>query len=183
MPLDPRPRRVRVSGYGCLALALLFFTAGTVSAADPVRVVRIIDGDSLVLSVSGQQRECRLIGIDAPEWAQSPWGERARNHLHALVDKAGSFLELETDVEHFDKHGRLLIYLRDQSGNLINAKMVEEGMALTFNKRPNLRHAALFRTAESRARSARKGIWGPDGLKERPGAFRERNRKQNGETK
>lgn len=163
-------------GFSCLLW--LSLVATTVSAAEPVRVVRVIDGDSLVVSVSNVPRECRLIGIDAPEWAQNPWGERARNYLRTLLDRAGSVLSLETDEELIDKHGRLLVYLKNESGDLINLSLVEEGMAVAFNKRPNVRYASQFRSAQTRARSAKKGIWGPDGLKERPGAFRERTRRR-----
>ena len=172
-----RPKRFHYI-FGFSFLIWLSLVATTVSAGEPVRVIRVIDGDSVVLSVSNVQRECRLIGIDAPEWAQKPWGERGRNYLRTLVNKAGSFLSLETDEELVDKHGRLLVYLKDRRGDLINVSMVEEGMAVAFNKSPNLRHAALFRKAQSRAQSAKKGIWGPEGLKERPGAFRERTRRR-----
>ena len=40
----------------------------------PGRVVRIVDGDTIVLDVAGAQHRVRLAGIDALEKNQ-PWGE------------------------------------------------------------------------------------------------------------
>jgi len=173
--LMPHSRR---SCFGFLGTALVLLAlAGSAFGAEPVRVLRVIDGDSLVLDMAGAPQECRLIGIDAPEWGQAPWGERARNRLSALLHEAGPYLKVETDTERFDRHRRLLVYLRDRRNKLINETMIEEGFALAFNKRPNLRHATLFRNAEKRARARQQGIWSADGLKERPGAFRARTKK------
>src|SRR5690606_6974431 len=55
--------------------------------ADPpydARLVRIIDGDSLVVEAGGARIELRVFGIDAPERGQA-WSQRARQALTELV--------------------------------------------------------------------------------------------------
>ena len=56
----------------------------------PARVVRVIDGDSLMVTLDGRQEEVRLAGINAPEFAASCEAERrlaraARARLEALT--------------------------------------------------------------------------------------------------
>jgi len=156
---------------------MLFLSCGLTHAGEKAEVVRVIDGDSLVLRVAGRSQECRLIGVDAPEWNQDPWGKRARRHLISLVENSGNRLAVEMDLEESDKYGRLLVYLRDGNDRLVNLRMVEDGFAYTLNKPPNQRYASMLRKAEYKARSGRLGIWGEDGPKERPGRFREKNSK------
>jgi endonuclease YncB( thermonuclease family) len=51
----------------------------------PGRVVRVVDGDTLVgLDASNTQHKFRLAGIDCPERKQ-PWGERAKQGLSGYV--------------------------------------------------------------------------------------------------
>ncbi len=60
----------------------------------PGRVLRIVDGDSLVLDVQGSQYRIELWGIDAPERNQ-PWGEAAADQLNRTL--TGSFVNIRVD--------------------------------------------------------------------------------------
>ncbi|PIE44042.1 MAG: hypothetical protein CSA45_06905, partial [Gammaproteobacteria bacterium] len=48
-------------------------------------VTRVIDGDSLIATCHGQKHKLRLMHIDAPELAQQPWGQHAKQALAALA--------------------------------------------------------------------------------------------------
>src|SRR5438874_4038526 len=42
-------------------------TSVTLTPSPPARVVRVVDGDTLVLSLDGRSTTVRLIGLDTPE--------------------------------------------------------------------------------------------------------------------
>ena len=116
-------------------------------------VSRLSDGDSLRCA-SGER--LRLIGIDAPELAQPPFGRQSQNALQEIV--AGQQLSLEYDVEGRDEFDRLLAYAWIDS-QLVNEEMVRGGWAVAFQVRPNTRHSARLRRAEQEARANRAGLW------------------------
>ncbi len=134
-------------------------------------VVRVQDGDSLVVRVDGgRQTRLRLIGADAPEMDQKPWGERARSFTRTMV--GGRRVLIEPGAEPRDRHGRLLAYVFAE-GWMVNEELLRNGLAALLVIPPNTRYAERLASAERSARSAGIGIWNPkSGLKERPSARR-----------
>ncbi|MCK9420568.1 MAG: thermonuclease family protein [Nitrospirae bacterium] len=144
------------------------------------RVVKVHDGDTVTLVISGRMRKTRLIGIDAPEMNQRPWGRQAKEHLIGIMNNTGWLVTVETDEVTHDKYGRALVYLWTNNNELINERMVLDGYAVLFTIKPNVKYRDTFSRAEQRARQELKGIWGPKGLKEAPVKYREKHpRKQN----
>ncbi len=132
------------------------------------RVAAVNDGDTVTLLLNGKRYRARLIGIDAPEMGQEPWGRLSREHLRKLLKKSNWRVAVEKDVEHRDKYNRLLVYLWSPDGQLINENMLRDGYAVLFTIQPNSKYAERFRKAQHAARESKKGIWGADGLKEKP---------------
>ena len=144
-----------------------------------VRVIKVHDGDTVTLMINGRMRKTRLIGIDAPEMNQRPWGRQAKEHLIDIMNHTDWIVAMETDAVTTDKYGRSLVYLWTNNNELINERMVLDGYAVLFTIRPNVRYKDKFTRAEQRARQERKGIWGENGLKEVPVKYREKHpRKQ-----
>jgi len=137
-----------------------------------VTVVSVSDGDTVSVILDKRREKVRLIGIDAPELGQKPWGTEAKKYLEALLGSSGWKVELEFDVEKRDKYGRILAYLKMTDGKLINLLMVRNGYAMLFTIPPNVRYAAELRAAQREAREKRLGIWNSEGLRERPGDYR-----------
>ncbi|MUM77235.1 nuclease [Pseudodesulfovibrio sp. F-1] len=170
-------RNPRVSGHvgristqtalAILVLALLCSCA----RAEAVRLVRVIDGDSLLVELAGRREEVRLIGIDAPEGRQE-FGARSRGHVAELC--RGQTLRLEFDTQRRDRYGRLLAYLF--AGELmVNEELVRSGLALALPVRPNTAHAGRLARAEAEAREAGRGFWVQGGLKLTPAQWRKRH--------
>lgn len=132
------------------------------------RVVKVHDGDTVSVMIGTKKERVRLVGIDAPEMGQKPWGTKAKHHLEELLDYAGSKVDLEFDVEKRDKYGRLLAYLWTSDKKLINLEMLRDGYAVLFTFPPNVKHVDELRKAQSFAKEKGLGIWGKDGLKESP---------------
>ena len=127
-----------------------------------------IDGDSIRCA---DGREIRLLGIDAPEIAQSPWGNRAQAELLRIAP-IRTPLEVEYDVERRDTYGRDLAYLHLPVGGLLNERMVNSGYAVALVIAPNRRHEATIRQAEASAQNARAGLWADWAFRCRPADFR-----------
>jgi micrococcal nuclease len=133
------------------------------------------DGDTVTLRLNGKKYRTRLIGIDAPEMGQDPWGRRAKKHLIQIMKQTAWTVLVETDVERRDKHGRLLAYLWTKKKTLINEKMLSDGYAVLLTITPNVKHVERLTRAEQSARMERKGIWGAKGLEESPDEYKRKH--------
>lgn len=143
-----------------------------------VPVMMIHDGDTISVLSKGTQQKVRLIGIDAPEIDQKPWGEEAKRHLEAIVRSSGWKVRMEFDVEKVDQYGRTLAYVWTTDNRLINLLMVRDGFAFLYTVPPNVKHAEELKKAQEMARSNRVGIWSDDGLREKPRDYRKEHPRQ-----
>lgn len=129
------------------------------------KVVRVVDGDTLVVDVGGTDERVRLIGIDTPESVKqgSPvecFGKEASKHTKKLLP-AGTPVHLVLDAEDRDRYGRLLAYVyRASDGEFINLSLAQDGYAGMLTYPPNVAHTDDFRSAVSQARSQGIGLWG-----------------------
>ncbi len=135
-------------------------------------VMRVHDGDTVSVTVGQRREKVRLIGIDAPELAQKPWGGEAKKYLESILSSSGRRVRLEYDVEKRDKYGRLLAYLWTKDGRMVNLLMVKAGYAMLFTLPPNVKYSSELVAAQQEASSKKLGIWGQKGLKERPVDYR-----------
>ena len=110
--------------------------SGTAGESRAARVVRVLDGDTLVASIGGRQRTIRLAGIDAPETVRPGvaiecGGPEASASLTKLAP-AGARLSLimDSSQDRRDRYGRLLRYVevngRDLGRALVAAVYVFE---------------------------------------------------------
>jgi len=140
--------------------------------SSPVRVMAVNDGDTLTVRIRGRAEKIRLIGIDAPEMGQRPWGSRAKEHLQSLVSSSEWNVDAGFDVVQRDKYGRILAYIFSKNGELLNTRMIRDGYAVMFTLPPNVKYAGEFAEAQRQARERKLGIWGRDGLKQLPVDYR-----------
>lgn len=148
------------------------YHAHTESEAQYVRVVEANDGDTITILWGGRREKVRLIGIDAPEVEQKPWGQRAKKYLKDLLDASRWAVFIELDVEKKDQYGRLLSYVWTSDRRMINVQMLKEGYAMLYTFPPNIRYVDEFKKAQDEAMRKGLGIWGKAGLKETPREYR-----------
>jgi len=139
---------------------------------DGVRVDQVNDGDTITVLIGRRHERVRLIGIDAPELGQRPWGERARSHLRRLIEASGWTVRLQYDFDRRDKYRRRLAYVWTAGGKMVNEEMLRFGYAVLFTLPPNVRHVDRLRSAQQEARRTRAGIWSREGLKDLPARWR-----------
>ena len=128
-------------------------------------VVRVVDGDTIVVKLDGENQSVRLIGIDTPETVRpnSPveeFGREASAFTTNLL--AGESVWLAPDQgRQFqrDALGRVLAHVyRVPDGLWVNLEVVRQGYGHANPDFP-FRHEELFKAYESRARDAGKGLW------------------------
>jgi len=148
------------------------YQAETQSKQDYVRVVGVNDGDTITVLLEGKREKVRLIGIDAPEFQQSPWGQKSKKYLSDLLKTSQWTVSLEFDIEKRDVHGRLLSYIWTPDKRMVNVQMLSEGYAMLYTFPPNIRYVDEFKKAQEVARKNSLGIWRQGGLKETPWEYR-----------
>lgn len=137
-----------------------------------VKVTAVHDGDTVSIMINKREERVRLIGIDAPELGQEPWGERAKRKLQDIIRKTDRIVRVEFDIEERDKYGRLLAYLWTKDGRLINEEMVRSGHAFLYTIPPNVRYVERLKEAQEIASKKKIGLWRGDGIGERPSHYR-----------
>ena len=145
-----------------------------------LKVARVVSGQSLeVLGMESQPNlisQVRLIGLDAPDLRQLPWGEDAKQLLEGLIGGANQAVNLEFDLEAKDKFNRTLAYVwKDKL--LLNEEVVKQGYALFVARSPNHKYDRRLERAQQWARIMGKGIWNTDKpMRMTPGEFRRLSR-------
>ncbi len=119
--------------------------------------VRVVDGDTLVARLEGEEHSIRLFGLNAPELDERCAAEAAAR-LQGLIP-AGATLLLHPGPRNSDGD-RLLRYAFLPNGRSLDATLVAEGLALAWRRDGQLRDAIVV--LEEEARGARSGcLWTP----------------------
>lgn len=134
----------------------------------PYSVVRVVDGDTIVINMDGKDEKVRLIGIDTPESVHPdktknvPYGKIASEFTKKLLEEQKIWLEY--DVQSHDKYGRILgyVYLDDK---MVNKTLLQEGHAKIATFPPNVKYEAEFKKLQETAREEEKGLWASNPLK------------------
>jgi micrococcal nuclease len=149
-----------------IAVALAACGGGGGASGDPsdATVTRVVDGDTIHVSIGGHDETVRFIGIDTPETVdpRQPvgcFGKEASDHTKELLPK-GTAVRLVRDVEARDRYGRLLAYVyRVKDGLFVNLELAADGYADLLTFPPNVAHVDDFTAAVREARDANRGLW------------------------
>jgi micrococcal nuclease len=183
-------RRLRVGN--CLRLSGLLFLAGC-QASPPsyptVQISRVTSGQSVEWVDRSQQppviQQGRLLGIDAPDLAQEPWGKQAKQRLEELIGIPGKdAVSVEFESTDADKYGRKFVYLW-KDGRLLNEQLLKDGYVLASMRTPRsssnsangTKYRERFTHASQYARIVGQGIWNPEQpMRMSPAEFRKEER-------
>ena len=125
-----------------------------------VRILRVIDGDSVVVEIDddgmaearGHDFNVRLAGIDAPELSQ-PQGSEAKQTLERLLRRKVGLIVLGTD-RHRRNLGVLLFYQRRgplRADDSVNREMVRLGMAYWYRQYADAETIGLKKRSRQRS--------------------------------
>ncbi|MEA2221405.1 MAG: micrococcal nuclease [Solirubrobacteraceae bacterium] len=121
-------------------------------------VVRVVDGDTIVLAGVGK---ARLIGVDTPEvfGADAPQCFGAAASAYAKRALTGVTVRWAWGRERRDRYQRALVYAWLPDGRFFNEELLTRGMARVLTIAPNNRYQARFQTAQHAARDRGAGLW------------------------
>ncbi|WP_216087098.1 thermonuclease family protein [Stanieria cyanosphaera] len=118
----------------------------------------------------------RIIGINAPDLQQSPWGKAAQQRLKQLISPNVSASSIQLKLEKKDPFNRYLAHIWHDK-TLISEQLVKEGYVLADTNYPNQYSQRLW-YAQEYARLMGYGIWNPQQpMRESPEQFRSQQTK------
>jgi micrococcal nuclease len=137
-----------------LILISLFLVSCTSSELEgPFKVVRVIDGDTILINTN---EKIRLSGIDTPEKEECHFQE-SKSRLEELILNKEIFLE--KDYSNKGRYGRLLRYVHLEDLE-INSLMVSEGYAKVNDKYAHdTKKYSQLKKLELKPRKLKKGVW------------------------
>jgi micrococcal nuclease len=126
------------------------------------RVERVVDGDTAMMVIGGDEVRVRFIGIDTPESVAPDqpvecYAEQASAYTTSRLE--GRTVRLEFDIERIDQYGRTLAYVWI-GDELFNETLVAQGYALVTTYPPDVKYVDRFVAAQRAAREAGRGLWG-----------------------
>lgn len=130
-------------------------------------VTKVVDGDTIEVSINEKIYRVRFIGVDTPETVDPRrpvgcFGKEASGETKRLVD--GEEIILQKDVSETDKYGRLLRYIYLPLGEgkylFINDYLIRQGFAKVSTYPPDVKYNEQFIEAQREAVANQRGLWG-----------------------
>lgn len=154
---------------GCAAAPATDFPEEELSPelAGAYDIVRVVDGDTIIVDIDGEETRVRLIGIDTPESVNpnaaknTEMGEIASAYTKELLSHKTVYLEY--DIDKTDDYDRTLAYVYLSDGvTMVNALLMENGYASIMTIQPNSKYADTFYELQKEAQKEKIGIWSED---------------------
>ncbi|MDD5089417.1 MAG: thermonuclease family protein [Candidatus Wallbacteria bacterium] len=164
-----------------LCILVYFMTSGRNDQLREISgtVVAIADGDTFRIIINHRRDTVRLLGIDCPEKDQK-YGPAATEFARGFLmpdHKPGQEVRLEFDIERRDKYGRLLAFVYNSKGEMLNRELLRSGLSRTLFIDPNSLYRQEFREIAAKAKKSGLNIWNPaDPLPETPSEYRKLHR-------
>jgi len=117
------------------------------------KVVRVVDGDTIIVTHKNKKVRVRLYGIDTPESTQW-YGQNAKQFISSQI--LGEEVAIEPMA--IDRYGRIvaLVFL----GNVVvNELLVSHGYAWVYGRYCTKGFCSKWKRLERRARKKKKGLW------------------------
>ncbi|MCM3718595.1 thermonuclease family protein [Fictibacillus phosphorivorans] len=128
----------------------------------PVRVIDVVDGDTIKVKVDGKKETVRFLLVDTPESVHpnkpvQPFSKEASSYVERML--SGSKVELELGIGERDKYGRLLAYVY-ADGKSVQEALLENGLArVAYVFEPNTKYVEDYEKIQKQAQKDGIGIW------------------------
>ncbi len=112
-------------------------------------LVRVVDGDTIIVNYENENTRVRLIGINTPESVHqdesknTQEGVIASDYVKELLSNV-NVVGLEFDIEKYDQYDRILAYVYLEDGTMLNAHLLSEGYADIMTYKPNVKYLDYF---------------------------------------
>ncbi|MBI4136652.1 thermonuclease family protein [Candidatus Roizmanbacteria bacterium] len=127
-------------------------------------VVRIIDGDTIEVTIDNKVETIRVIGINTPETVDPRrpvecFGKEASKKAEELLFNNVVFLELDDSQSNRDRYHRLLRYIFLSDGTDFGKYMIENGYAYEYTYDTPYRYQTEYKQMQLNAEEQRRGLW------------------------
>lgn len=134
-----------------LILFLLLLLNGSAYCQEfTAKVIAVLDGDTVLVKRAKGLAKIRMVGIDAPEKAQT-FGETSKHSLSDMV--MGKQVTIKSQA--IDKYGRMVASI-NVNGLDVNAEQIRRGMAW---ENSNFHSDKTLLALQEEARQAPRGLW------------------------
>ncbi|MGW6377750.1 thermonuclease family protein [Rhodococcus sp. NPDC055112] len=173
----PAPRRkwILLVGAGAVLAVGVALAADRWTAPEPVAPVDpramtveyVYDGDTVRARDGEGELTVRVLGIDTPEtvkpgYTVGCWGPESTAYARAALDGVAVQVTIDPRADAVDDYGRTLAHLTLPDGSDYGTTAVRAGMAKAYAYgRSTGRLTDDITRAESEARAAGAGLWGP----------------------
>ena len=132
-------------------------------------VTKIIDGDTIGVTIDGKYYKVRFIGINCPEYTKEiePYGKEATEYTTEKLSNKTVYLQ--KDITNTDDYDRLLRYVWLEKVDTIdeesvknywfNYDLVANGLAQSNYYKPNITLQDYLENAEIHAKRNKIGMW------------------------
>ncbi len=132
-------------------------------------LMRVIDGDTIIVGFNGSTEYIRLIGIDSPE-LNDPGGaqcyaKEASEHLQKLAQTGLVVLYFDKSQGMRDKFNRLLAYVELPDKTDLGKQMIADGYAREYTYNTKYDRQDEYKSAEREAMTKERGLWKPNTCK------------------
>ena len=134
-----------------IMFAIFIFSLSIIAVAVSGKVIRVSDGDTILIQSGSQKIRVRMYGIDAPELKQK-YGEESKKYLEkSIMDK-----NVDIKVINQDQYGRKVgkVFYKNKD---INLEMLETGNAWFYEY--HAKHEKDYRKAFKNAKEQKLGLW------------------------
>ena len=128
-------------------------------------VEKIIDGDTISVSIDGKTKNIRLIGVNSPETGKGYretecFGKEALEYAKNILQNQRVFLESDSSQGDKDRYDRLLRYVFLENETSFNMQLISDGYAYEYTYNTPYKYQSEFKKAQKEAQQNRKGLWG-----------------------
>jgi len=132
-------------------------------------VSRIIDGDTIEVTIDSKKYKVRFIGIDCPEYTSKIeyYGKESTEYTSSTL--SNTYVFLEKDISETDQYGRLLRYVwlevplsnsvDEIKTKMFNGILVSNGYASAVTYPPDIKFFKEFKELAADARNNNMGLW------------------------
>ena len=128
------------------------------------QVTRVVDGDTVKVSLDGKTQTIRLLGVNTPETVDPRktvqcFGKEASNFTKSQLTGQTIYLETDLTQGNVDKYKRLLRYIILSDGTNFDKLLISSGYGYEYTYDKPYKYQQEFKQAQADAENGKKGLW------------------------
>lgn len=140
----------------------------TIPDKQKAKVIRVIDGDTIEVSINETRERVRFIGVNTPETVDPRkrvecFGEKAAKATKDGLTNQIVWLESDPTQGDRDKYSRLLRYVWTDEGTVdFGQALIANGFAYEYTYKTPYKYQSSYKQAQTEAEQKKTGLWADD---------------------